>query len=155
MTLSEINGCYNLPQKPTWRHCIFGFLGRCTQALHQHILKHISSTMSGRQTKLLSVIFNFVLCVVVPLLLLWFCMLEVPKKYWRVELGDHLLGRRIFVYFLYRYYSDSIVSGVCSHLVVVTFLFIISIFISLVYWVLWVQVVCILWSSMLYSAKVF
>lgn len=58
-----------------------------------------------------------------------------------MELGDHLLGRRIFVYSLYRYYSDSIVSGVCSHLVVVTFLFIISIFISLVYWVLWVQLV--------------
>lgn len=68
---------------------------------------------------LFSVIFNVVLCIVMSLLLLLlFLHVAILSKLaylWSVELGDHLLGRRIFVYSLYQYYSDSIVSGVCSH----------------------------------------
>lgn len=67
---------------------------------------------------LLSVIFNFVLCIVVSLLLLLCLHVAIFLRIsWPTceELGDHLLGGRTFVYSLYQYYSDSIVSGVCSH----------------------------------------
>lgn len=82
---------------------------------------HIEKSCHMIQT-LFSVIFNFVLRIVMSLLLLLLFLhvvIFIKKNklayLWRVELGDHLLGRRIFVYYLYQYYSDRIVSGVCSH----------------------------------------
>lgn len=78
---------------------------------------YIKKSCHMNQT-LLSVIFNFVLCIVVSLLLLLCLHVAIFLRIsWPTceELGDHLLGGRTFVYSLYRYYSDSIVSGVCSH----------------------------------------
>lgn len=47
-----------------------------------------------------------------------------------MEPSDHLLGRRIFVYSLYQYYSGSIVSGVRSHLVVAIFVIYYQLFLN-------------------------
>lgn len=127
----EINGCCKGPCEGTILPLQSSLpFGRTQSGPLQHVLIHIHRTMSGKpqvaanQTSchlkqtLFSVKLNFVLCIVASLLLLLLLLhVAVFKNKFadrRMELDDHFLDRRIFVYSLYQYYSDSIFSGVCS-----------------------------------------